>query len=86
MDHSADAALQPLRLRVELARDLVVPLAALEDDEVLEQARAVLVERAHLDRAAGPAAGREEPVAVGDRAGRDVLHLRALRARRPRDA
>ena len=42
---AADASLQPLRFRVELAGDLVVPLAALEDDEVLEQPRAVLVER-----------------------------------------
>ena len=40
---------------------------------------------AHLDRAAGPAAGRQEAVAVGDRAGRDVLHLRRLRRRRARD-
>ena len=81
----ADAALQPLRLRVELARDLVVALAALEDDEVLEQPRAVLVERPHLDRAAGAAAGRQEPVAVGDGAGRHVLHLPGLRRRRARD-
>ena len=44
-DDAADAALQALRLRVELARDLVVALAALEDHEVLEQPRAVLVER-----------------------------------------
>ena len=43
-DDAADAALQALRLRVELARDLVVALAALEDHEVLEQPRAVLVE------------------------------------------
>ena len=69
VDGAADAALQPLRLGVELARDLVVALAALEDDEVLEQPRAVLVERSHLDRAAGAAAGRQEAVAVGDRAG-----------------
>ena len=66
---AADAALQPLRLGVELARDLVVALAALEDDEVLEQPRAVFVERPHLDRAAGAAAGRQEAVAVGDGAG-----------------
>ena len=82
VDDAADAALQPLRLRVELARDLVVPLAALENDEVLEQPRAIFVERSHLDRAAGAAAGRQEAVAVGDRAGRDILHLR--RSARPR--
>ena len=70
VDDAADAALQPLRLGVELAGDLVVPLAALEDDEVLEQPRAVFVERAHLDGAPGAAAGRQEAVAVGDRAGR----------------
>ena len=44
--------------------------------------RAVLVERAHLDRAARAAARREEAVAVGDGAGRDVLDLAALRRRR----
>ena len=64
---AADAALQALRLRVELARDLVVALAALEDDEVLEQPRAVLVERPDLDRPAGASARRQEPVAVGRR-------------------
>ena len=68
-DDAADAALQPLRLGVELAGDLVVPLAALEDDEVLEQPGAILVERADLDRAAGAAARRQEAVAVGHRAG-----------------
>ena len=67
---AAHAPLQPLRLRVELARDLVVALAALEDDEVLEQPRAVLVERPHFDRAPGAAARRQEPVPVGDGARR----------------
>jgi hypothetical protein len=38
-DRVADASLQPLRFGVELARDLVVTLAALEDDEIFEQAR-----------------------------------------------
>ena len=47
-DDAADAALQPLRLGVEFAGDLVVAFAALEDDEVLEQARAILVERSTL--------------------------------------
>ena len=59
--------------------------AALEDDEVLEQPGAVLVERSHLDRAARAAARRQEPVAVGDGAGRDVLHLAGLRRGRARD-
>ena len=44
MRRPAHASLQTLRFRVELARDLVVPLAALEDDEVFEQPRAILVE------------------------------------------
>ena len=38
----------------------------LEDDEVLEQPRAIFVERPHLDGAAGAAARRQEAVAVGD--------------------
>ena len=83
--HPADAPLEPLRLRVELAGNLVVPLAAFEHDEVLEQPRLVLVEGAHLDGAARASARREKPVAVGDRAGRDVLHRAALGARRARD-
>jgi hypothetical protein len=58
-----------------------VPLAALEDDEVLEKPRAIFVERADLDRASGPAARREKTVSVGDGAGRDVLHLAGLRCR-----
>ena len=76
---AAHAALQPLRFRVELARDLVVALAPLENHEVLEEPRAILVERPYLDRAPRAAAGREEPVAVGDGARRHVLHLSALR-------
>ena len=42
----ADATLQTLRFRVELTGNLVVTFLALEDDEVLEQPGAVLVERA----------------------------------------
>ena len=65
VDGAADAPLQALRLRVELAGNLVVPFGALEDDEVLEQPRPILVERPHLDGAAGAPAGRQEAVAVG---------------------
>src|SRR5207244_9266962 len=82
---AADATAEAQDLRVELAGDLVVALAALEDDEVLEQPRAVLVERPHLDRPARAAAGRQKSVAVGDGAGRDVLNLSRLRRGRARD-
>ena len=75
-----DAAAAAARLGIELARDAIVPLAALEDDEVLGQPLAVVVEALDLDRAAGAAAGRQEAMAVGDRARADVLHQRALRA------
>ncbi len=85
VQHAADAALQPLRFGVELPRDLVVTLAAFEDDEVFEQPRAILVERANLDGSSCAPARREEPVAVRHRAGRDVLDLSGLRARRPRN-
>ena len=54
----------------------LVALAALEDDEILGQALAVIVEALDLDRAAGAAARGQEAVAVGDRAGADVLHQR----------
>ena len=60
-------------------------LAPFEDDEVLEQPRAVFVERAHLDRAAGAAARRQKAVPVGDGAGADILHLRGLRGGRARN-
>ena len=53
-------------------------LAALDDDEILEQPRPVLVEGAHLDRAPGAAARGQEAMAVGDGARRDVLHLTGL--------
>ena len=79
--HVADAALQPLRLGVELARDLVVALLALENDEVLEQSRAVLVERSHLDGPPRPAAGRQKAMAIGHRARTHVLDFaRSARA------
>ncbi|MGC4085384.1 MAG: hypothetical protein QM736_25495 [Vicinamibacterales bacterium] len=55
--HAADPSLKALCLGVQLASDLVVTLAPLEDHEVLEQTRAILVERADLDRASGASAG-----------------------------
>ena len=60
--------------------DALAPLLAIEHDEVLEQPRLVVVEGLDLDGAAGPAAGGEEPVAVGRRARSHVLHQRRLRA------
>src|SRR5438046_10352871 len=79
VDGPAHAALEALRLRVELARDLVVALTALEDDEILQETSAVLVERADLDGASRAAAGRQKPVTVGDRPRRHLLHLPGLR-------
>ena len=79
------APLQALRLRVQLARDLVVSLRAFEDDEILQQPRAVFVERSHFDRASRPAARREEAVAVRDGTRRHVLHLPGLRRGCARD-
>ena len=66
-DEAADAAAQLARVRLELAPDLRLALAAIEDDEVLEQPRLVVVERLDLDRAAGAAARRQEAMAVGVR-------------------
>ena len=73
------AAAQLARVRLELAADLRLALAAIEDDEVLEQPRLVVLERLDLDRAAGAAARRQEPMAVGVRTRADVLHRRSLR-------
>ena len=61
----------------ELARDPIAALGVVEDDEVLLEARLVLVEAAHLDRSAGAAARGQESVAVGQRARLDLLHQRA---------
>ncbi len=49
---AADPPAEPLRVRVELARDLVVALASLQQDEALDELRAVLLERPDLDGAA----------------------------------
>src|SRR5688500_16877332 len=80
---TTDAAAKPAGMRFELALDLRLALAALQDDEVLEEPRFVVLERLHLDRPAGAAARRQEAMTVGVRAGPDVLHrwsLRQLRA------
>ena len=79
------AAAEPPRVPLELARDAIAPLRVVEDDEVLLETRLVLVEAADLDRAAGPAAGRQEAMAVGQRARLDVLHLRTGGIRRAAD-
>jgi hypothetical protein len=54
------------RFDVELADDPVVALVAIQDDEVLGETLAVVVEALHFDGTAGAAARREEAVAVGD--------------------
>ena len=95
LDEVGDLVEQPLMLlqrhpaveapgvALEIARDAIAALRVLEDDEVLLEAQLVFVEAADLDRAAGPAAGRQEAVAVGQRARRDFLHQRTRR-RSPR--
>ena len=70
-------AAKPPRVEVELTNDLLAAFFAVEDHEVLVQPRAIVVERLHFDRATSASAGREEPMAVGDRSTSDVLHERS---------
>ena len=72
-------------MRFELAPDLLLALAAVEDDEVLEQPLLVVVEGLDLDRAPGPAARRLEAMTVSIGPGPDVLHRRPLRLIGPPD-
>ena len=78
-DESADAPAEPPRVRFELASNLRLALATIEDNEVLEQPRPIVVERLHLDGAPRPAARRQKTMAVGVRSRADVLDERALR-------
>ena len=81
----ADAAAQTARVRVELPRDLRVPLLAVEHHEVLEEARSILVEAAHLDGPPGASARRQEAVAIGDGPRAHVVDDAALRGLEPAD-
>ncbi len=76
---AAHPAAQAPRVRVEFAGDLGVAVLTLENDEVLEQLRPVLVERPDLDRPARPARRGEEAMAVRDGRRADVQHEPALR-------
>ena len=69
------AAAEPAGVHLEVAGDAVAPVGVTEDDEVLGQPGLILVEAANLDRSAGAAARRQEPVAVGQRTRFDVLDL-----------
>ena len=82
---SRHAATAPARLAIELAVDPVLPLAALEDHEVLREPLAIVVEPLDLDRAAGAAARGQEAMTEGHRAGANLLNERPLRARRAID-
>ena len=62
---SRDASATAARFGVELARDAIVPLAAIDDDEVLGEPLAVIVEVLDLHRAPGPPARRQEAMSVG---------------------
>src|SRR5262245_50708941 len=66
-------------MRFKFAAKLRFTLAAIQDDEVLEEPRLVVVEGLHLDRATGAAARGQEAVAIGVRSRADVLNEWALR-------
>ena len=72
-------------LRLELTHDAVATFRVIEHDEVLAETASIVVEGADLDRPAGAAAGRQESMPVGHRAGGDFLDQRARRIRRPAD-
>jgi hypothetical protein len=55
-NQTTDAAAEPAGMRFKLAPQLRFTLAAIQDDEVLEEPRLVVVEGLHLDGATG--AGR----------------------------
>src|SRR5262245_15884178 len=74
----AHAPAQLPRMHLELALDLRLALAALEDDEVLEEPGLVVLEHLHLDRTSGSPARREETVAVCVGARADILDRGAL--------
>src|SRR5205085_3857227 len=84
-DQTADAPAEPARVRLELAPNLRLTLAAIEDDEVLEQPRLIIVEHLDLDRPPRAAACRQEAMAVGIRSRANVLHERTLRILVPAD-
>ena len=73
------ASASPPGFHVQLTGDAAVTLAALEHDEVLGQALAIVVEALHLDGPSGAPARGQEPVPVGDGARSHVLHQSALR-------
>src|SRR5215217_2681382 len=72
-------------MRFELAPDLLLALAAVEDYEVLEQPLLIIVEGLDLDRTSGAAAGRLEAMPVGVRSRADVLYGWSLCLIRPPD-
>jgi hypothetical protein len=72
-------------MRLELARNPIAALVVAEHDEVLRQARLILIEAADLDRPSGPATRCEKPVAIGQRPGFHVQHLRPGGIGRPAD-
>ena len=70
----ADAAAKAARLRFEAARDAILALLTIENDEMFAEPRGVVVEGAHLHRAPCPAARRQKAVAVGHRSRHNFLH------------
>src|SRR5215510_8256514 len=72
-------------MRFKLAPNLRFTLATIEDDEVFEQPRLVVVEGLDLDGATGASARGEEAMPVGIRPRADVLDEWTLRALGPAD-
>jgi hypothetical protein len=84
-NEAADAAAEASCVRFELAPNLRFTLAAVEDDEIFEQPRLVIVEGLHFDGATGASARSEKAMPIGIRPGADVLDEWTLRALRPAD-
>jgi hypothetical protein len=78
-DEPAHTGAKFARMGLELATDPLLALGSIEDDEVFEQPRLIVVERLDLDRATGSPACRQEAVAVGVGPGTNVLDCRPLR-------
>ncbi len=77
------AAAEAPRMPFEIPCDPVAALRVFQHDEVFLEARLVLVEAAHLDGASGTPARGQEPMAVGERSGMDLLYQRTRGVWRP---
>src|ERR1044071_3393618 len=78
-NETADTSAQTTGMRLQLASNLRLALAAIQDDEIFEKAGLVIVEGLDLDGAAGAPTRGEKPVSVGIWTRTDVLNERPLR-------